>query len=175
MPVQGVTSKNPTKLRHANRPRPAKKVRTKRRGSILDRAWSRASAADRRALLARLIDGARDTIPYLLGRIEQIGTSGTTNRRPEDTEPPPEIDHFAKFLQSCLSRAPSSRLESAFTHRLYERYSEANDASPLSSIMFSKEMKRRGFKKHKSNTMFWIGVRARGPLQPSSSVIAVPQ
>ncbi|MBR0752935.1 hypothetical protein JQ604_12135 [Bradyrhizobium jicamae] len=68
-------------------------------------------------------------------------------------------DSLTQFLEACIAESHSGRVQSSVLHLAFDRWCNENHrVSTLTNKRLTMEMERRGFKKHVSNVVWWVGI-----------------
>lgn len=71
-----------------------------------------------------------------------------------------EQDPLGMFMQFVLEPAAGQSISSSYLYGLYKDWTRINALDAVSQTSFSNSLMDRGYRKHKSSSMNWVGVKA---------------
>ena len=114
-------------------------------------------------LLSKLKDEAEGILAWCVQGWEMYMRDGLS--------PPPQVsdatksyreeqDPLGMFIQFVLEPAAGQQISSSYLYGLYKDWTRINALDAVSQTSFSNSLMDRGYRKHKSSSMNWVGVKA---------------
>lgn len=114
-------------------------------------------------LLSKLKDEAEGILAWCVQGWEMYVRDGLS--------PPPQVsdatksyreeqDPLGMFIQFVLEPAAGQQISSSYLYGLYKDWTRINALDAVSQTSFSNSLMDRGYRKHKSSSMNWVGVKA---------------
>ncbi|WP_024341212.1 hypothetical protein [Bradyrhizobium japonicum] len=94
---------------------------------------------------------------------ELIGSISRTAKQHSTLSFTPEHEGaFKSYLKAHVVASPGSRVQSSVFYEHYRGICLGHGDEPISHTQFSRTLKRLGYQKFHSNTVWWLGVRLSG-------------
>ncbi len=154
MSKQRVTSKSPTekRLRRA-------RIRRKLAPSPLMQEWRTAGRSARDQLLRHIFGELVGSAVIAMRSAAKARVEPARSRVPSEDES--QAHPVDEFLVTCVQRQAGAEVNADRLHRLYCAFAAARQLPPFSIIRFSRELQARGFRRRRSNVVYWVGLRPR--------------